>query len=58
MIKSINIATDNTSKLIEIYGHHKVIVATNFFYLDFRAGMNFHRMPNGKIAYFTIKEMY
>ena len=58
MIKSINLPTDNTSKLIERYGHHQIIVATNFFYLDFRAGMNFHRMSNGKIAYYTVKVMY
>lgn len=58
MIKSINIPTDNVSKLIERYGHHTIIKATNFYYLDFRAGMNFHRMPNGTIAYYTVKAMY
>ena len=58
MTISINRNTGDIQKIIKRYGHHKVITAPNFFYLEFKAGMNFQRLPNGKIVYYTVKRMY
>jgi len=58
MTVSINARNDDFKKLLQRFGHHAIIKPTNFYYLEFKVGMNFVRLPNGKIAYYTINRMY
>ena len=58
MIRSINAHNDDMKKLLDRFGYSKLISQTNYFYTSFRAGMSFQKLPNGKILYFTVKQMY